>query len=99
MLNRLSVGPIDRMREMVLLVQAKETELNTMVPSGWGASNEKTSPPVLPEAEKLRGKNVLCIALKKRAASVPIPGHDFAESVLMPGGHHFCCGKYEQLSG
>ncbi len=63
-----------------------------------GGSKGTAERPVLPEVEKLRGKKVLCVyGSGEKDSLCPEVGHDLAESVRLPGGHHFG-GNYETIA-
>jgi type IV secretory pathway VirJ component len=99
MANRLPPDLLDRVREIVLLGPSKETEFEFHVAEWAGTRRQLTARPVFPEVERLRGRCVLCVYGAKESESLcPELEHGLAESVRMPGGHHFG-GKYETLAG
>lgn len=98
MANRLTADILDSVRGIVLLGPGKATEFEFHFTEWLGETSGKAARPVLPEVEKLRGKKVLCIyGSGEKDSLCPELGHDFAESVSMPGGHHFG-GKYDLIA-
>ena len=98
MANRLPPDLLDRVREIVLLGPGRKTEFEFHFTEWLGEPGDATAKPVLPEVEKLRGRNVICLYGAEEAASLcPLLGPGLAKVMPMPGGHHFG-GKYGLIS-
>jgi type IV secretory pathway VirJ component len=99
MTNRLPADLLDHVRAIVLLGPGKKAEFEFHL-SDWLSSMEDVSAkPLLPEVKKLRGKKMLCIyGAGEKDSLCPELGHDLAEPMRMPGGHHFG-GQYESIAG
>ena len=98
MANRLPADLLDHVREIVLLGPGRKTEFEFHLTEWLGNSGDTTAKPVLPEVEKLRGRNIVCLYGAEETDSLcPLLGKSMATVMAMPGGHHFG-GKYEPLS-
>ena len=99
MANRLPAELLDHVREIVLLGPGRKTEFEFHLSEWLPGSEDTATKPLLPEIEKLRHHKVLCMyGAGEKDSLCPELGHDLAESVRMPGGHHFN-GKYESIAG
>jgi len=97
MANRLPMDLLDHVREIVLLGPGRKTAFEFHLTEWLGSSGE-TAKPVLPEVEKLRGRNVVCLYGAEETDSLcPLLGQSLAAVMRMPGGHHFG-GNYVPLS-
>ncbi len=98
MANRLPSDLLDQVREIVLLGPGRKTEFEFHFTEWLGSSGDETAKPVLPEVEKLRGRNVVCMYGAEEASSLcPLVEPGLAKIMSMPGGHHFG-GKYWLIS-
>jgi type IV secretory pathway VirJ component len=98
MANRLPADLLDRVREIALLGPGRKTEFEFHLSEWLSGSEGAAAKPILPEVEKLRGKNMLCVyGAGEKESLCPEMGHDLAESMRMPGGHHFG-GQYESIA-
>ena len=98
MADRLPPDLLDRVRGIVLLGPGRKTEFEFHVAEWLGAPEEGTAKPVLPEVEKLRNRNVLCLYGTEEMDSLcTLLGPATAKVLPMPGGHHFG-GEYGSLS-
>ncbi len=98
MANRLPKDLLDHVREIVLLGPARKTEFEFHFSEWLGYSGGESARPILPEVEKLRGRNVVCLYGAEEADSLcPLLGQGVAKVIRMPGGHHFE-GKYGHIS-
>jgi type IV secretory pathway VirJ component len=98
MTNRLPLDLLDQVREIALLGPGKNTEFEFHITEWLGVSGGGSAKPVLPEVEKLRGRNVICLYGAEEAASLcPLLRSDMAKVMQLPDGHHFG-GKYELIS-
>ena len=99
MANRLPAGLLDHVREIVLLGPGRKTEFEFHLSDWLSGMEDASAKPLLPELEKLRGKRMLCLyGAGEKDSLCPELGHDLAESMRMPGGHHFG-GQYESIAG
>jgi type IV secretory pathway VirJ component len=99
MANRLPAELLDHVRAIVLLGPGKKTDFEFRLSEWLPGSEDAATKPLLPEIEKLRNQKVLCMyGSEEKDSLCPELGHDLAESVRMPGGHHFN-GKYESIAG
>ncbi len=99
MANRLPADLLARVREVVLLGPGRTAEFEFHLSEWLPNTQDSAAMPILPEIKKLRKKKVLCLfgaGEKSSLCSELEP--DLAESVRMPGGHHFG-GKYESIAG
>ena len=98
MANRLPADLLDHVREIVLLGPGRKTEFEFHFTEWLSESGDGTAKPVLPEVEKLRGRNVICMYGTEEVTSLcPLLGPGLAKIMSMPGGHHFG-GKYGLIS-
>jgi type IV secretory pathway VirJ component len=98
MANRLPADLLDRVREIVLLGPGRKTEFEFHLSEWLSGKEGAEAKPVLPEVEKLRGKKLLCVyGSGERDSICPEMGRDLAETIRMPGGHHFG-GQYESIA-
>ncbi len=98
MANRLPADLLSSVHGIVLLGPGRATEFEFHLTEWLGESNGKEARSVLPEVEKLRGKNVLCVyGTEEKNSLCPELGNDLAESVRMSGGHHFE-GRYDSIA-
>jgi len=96
--NRLPGDLLDHVREIVLLGPARKTEFEFRFSEWLGYSGGEAARPILPEVEKLRGRNVVCLYGAEETDSLcPLLGQGLAKVIRMPGGHHFE-GKYGHIS-
>lgn len=97
-MSRLPDDLLGRVRLAVLLGPDREADFEFHITDWLGAGRRKTSRPILPEIEKLRGKRLLCFYGKKEDKSPCRQlGPDLAERITMEGGHHFG-GNYQMIA-
>ncbi len=90
MANRLPADLLHHVREVALLGPGRETEFEFHFTEWLEGESGKTALRVLPEVEKLRGKNMLCVyGSEEKESLCPDLRQEIARSVRMAGGHHF----------
>ncbi len=98
MANRLPADLLHHVREIALLGPGRETEFEFHFTEWLERSSGKTALRVLPEVEKLRGKEMLCVyGSEEKESLCPELGQEIAHSMRMPGGHHFG-GNYKAIA-
>ena len=98
MADRLPQDLLDRVRAIVLLGPGRKTEFEFHVTEWLGVQEDGAAKLVLPEVEKLRNRNVLCLYGAEETDSLcTLLGPAAAKVIPMPGGHHFG-GEYGHVS-
>ena len=96
MINRLAEPEKNLISAIVLLGPGKSVDFEFHL-TDWLGGTSGSALPVLPEVEKLKGKNILCIYGQDENDSLcPDIPPGVAHTVKMGGGHHFG-GDYKEI--
>jgi type IV secretory pathway VirJ component len=96
--NRLSADARKHVSGIVMISPSRTASFEFHVSEWIGGSSEEGYLPVLPELEKLKGENVLCMAGSEESDSLcrelKLP---WVRNVILPGGHHLG-GDYAKIT-
>jgi type IV secretory pathway VirJ component len=89
---------LDSVRLTAFLGLAEKADFR-INPSGWlGDAASKEALPVLPEFEKLHGKNMICFyGVQEKDNIAALVDKRFVKVIALPGGHHFN-GHYDVIA-
>jgi type IV secretory pathway VirJ component len=98
LVNRISPETLNRVKLISLLGLEPSVDFEFHLTDWLGLPNKNPSHPVLPEVEKLKGKNILCFYGDDEGDSLCKKlDQSLARVVMLKGGHHFG-GDYRTIA-